>query len=66
VLRILNELERSAAELEKGGTTGHTELDRGLPRFRRDVEAARSAVDHESPSYFLAAGIVGSCVYCHR
>jgi hypothetical protein len=67
VLRILDEIDRAAGKLEKGGeTTGHVELDRELPRFRRDIEAARSAVDRESPSYFLAAGVVSSCVYCHH
>jgi hypothetical protein len=67
VVRILEEIDRAAGHLENTGeTTGHVEIDRELARFRRDIGAARDAADQERPSYFLATGIVSSCVYCHR
>ena len=67
VVRLLEEIDSAASRLENTGeTTGHPEIDRELSRFRRDVGAARTAVDRETPSYFLATGIVSSCVYCHR
>jgi hypothetical protein len=64
---LLRELEGLAASLDAGGRrTNHPVLDRQLPAFRTDLAAARRAAEAAPPSTFLAGGLVGSCMACHR
>jgi hypothetical protein len=46
-------------------STNHPELKTGLDALETDVHAAREAVKHDPPSYFLAGSVSGACLYCH-
>jgi hypothetical protein len=66
VVALLREMEAAAGELN--GTvkrSNHPLIDANLPRFQRDVSAARVAADKDPPYYFLAGTIAGSCLQCH-
>ena len=73
-----SETRRTRAELLLGGmaetvrkigpaqwSTNHPELRSGLEALESDIHAAREAVKHEPPSYFLAGSVSGACLYCH-
>lgn len=76
---ISEETRRTRAELLLGAmegtvqqigptqwSTNHPELKVGLESLESDVHAAREAVKHDPPSYFLAGSVSGACLYCHR
>ena len=48
-----------------GRVTQHPLLNRNLPRFREQVQRARTDVARTPPSYFTATTLVGSCSACH-
>jgi hypothetical protein len=78
-MSISEETRRTRAELLLGAmegtvqqigpnqwSTNHPELKTGLEALETDVHAAREAVKHDPPSYFLAGSVSGACLYCHR
>jgi hypothetical protein len=69
---------RTRAELMLGGmedtvrkigpeqwSSNHPELQSGLQALETDLHAAREAVLHDPPNYFLAGSVSGACSYCH-
>jgi hypothetical protein len=69
---------RTRAELLLGGmedtvqkigpqqwSSNHPELQSGLQAMESDIHAAREAVNHDPPNYFLAGSVSGACLYCH-
>ncbi len=67
VIRLLQEMQTAAAELDPPGQrTNHPLLDRNIEAFRRDIAMALRAADQDSPNYFLAGSVAGSCSYCHE
>jgi hypothetical protein len=46
-------------------SSNHPELQSGLQALESDLHAARVAVSHDPPNYFLAGSISGACLYCH-
>lgn len=67
VIRLLKEMQTAAAQLDPPGQrTNHPMLDRNIEAFRRDIGLALQAADQDSPNYFLAGSVAGSCSYCHE
>ena len=66
VIAHLRAMEQAAAKLDQSGwPSNHPLIDMNLPRFRRDLEFAREAVEREPPNYLLAGPVSGACIYCH-
>ena len=66
VITHLKAMEAAAAKLDQSGwPTNHPLIDMNLPRFRRDLEFAREAIEREPPNYLLAGPVSGACIYCH-
>ena len=42
------------------------ELQSGLQALGSDIHAAREAVKHDPPNYFLAGSVLVACLYCHK
>ncbi|MBI3606759.1 MAG: hypothetical protein HY207_02195 [Nitrospirae bacterium] len=67
VVNILRAMEATAAELDPGGQrSNHPLIDRNIGAFRRDIELARRAAEHDPPNYFLAGTVSGACRSCHQ
>lgn len=65
-IRILSEMERVSMDLGTGGWPGnHPEISRNIIVFRRDLAAARRALETDPPLYYLAGTISGACSHCH-
>ena len=47
-------------------SSNHPQLGEGLRTLADDLRAARTAAEHDPPSYFLAGSVSGACLYCHR
>ncbi len=66
IIMHLRAMERAAAQLDRSGwPTNHPLIDMNLPRFRRDLQFAREAIEREPPNYLLAGPVSGACIYCH-
>jgi len=66
VIWQLTEMDRAAASLGPAGwPSNHPRVSRNVDGFRRDLEAARHAVELDPPNYFLAGSVSGACVHCH-
>lgn len=64
---LLGGMETTVQKIGPGQwSTNHPELRSGLEALESDIHAAREAVNHEPPSYFLAGSVSGACLYCHR
>lgn len=68
VIRLLGEMQALSGNLGPGGDwpSNHPRVSRNVDAFRRELEAARRAVELDPPRYFLAGSISGACVHCHR
>jgi hypothetical protein len=67
VIGALDGMFAAASNIQPSGeTTDHPMLDKRLPMFLSDVQAARRAAASTPPSYFLAGSVAGSCAACHR
>jgi hypothetical protein len=64
-IRILSEMERVSMDLGTGWPGNHPEVSRNIVVFRRDLTAARHALEMDPPLYYLAGTISGACSHCH-
>lgn len=65
IVLLLSDMEQTAQQLHPD-SSNHPELAGGLEALAEDLHAARLAVEHEPPSYYLAGSVSGACGYCHR
>ena len=66
VIWQLTEMDRAAESLGPAGwPSNHPRVSRNVDAFRRDLEAARHAVELDPPNYYLAGSVSGACVHCH-
>lgn len=64
---ILSEMHEASLALGPGGwPSNHPSVSRNVERFRRDLKAARRALELEPPSFYLAGSISGACLHCHE
>jgi hypothetical protein len=67
VMLLLADMQITVEDLGAGQwPTNHPELGQGLQALAEDIRAAKAAVGHDPPSYFLAGSVSGACLYCHR
>jgi len=67
VIWLLTEMVFVTGELGPADwPSNHPRVSRNVAVFRRDLEAARRAVEVDPPNYFLAGFISGACVHCHE
>lgn len=66
IIDLLRGIEKVADQLGAGPeVTSHLLIDANIDKFKSDVRKAREAVERETPSYFLAGRLSGSCTACH-
>ena len=66
ILEHLTGMESAVKSLNAvGWPSNHPLIDMNLPKFERDIELARQAVERDPPNYTLTYALTGACVYCH-
>jgi hypothetical protein len=66
IVQLLDSMAAAAGQLgDQGRRSNHPLIDANLPRFLRDVAAAKSSALQDPPNYFLAGSVAGGCLYCH-
>jgi len=66
ILEHLAGMETAVRNLNAvGWPSNHPLIDMNLPKFARDIELARQAVERDPPNYALTYALTGACVYCH-
>lgn len=67
IVNNLRNIERIGGVLQTGDLSSkHPFLQDDMDRFLADVRKARSDASRNSPRYYMAGRISGSCVSCHR
>ncbi|MBI2963145.1 MAG: hypothetical protein HYY35_05270 [Deltaproteobacteria bacterium] len=64
IVLLLADMAQTVRQLHPEASN-HPGLAQGLEALAADLEAARKAVEHEPPSYYLAGSASGACLYCH-
>lgn len=67
VARLLVEMERVSEALGPGGwPSNHPRVSHNIENFRRDIVAARRAIEEDPPNFFRARTVTDSCTDCHQ